>query len=260
MNHPIDFFYEHAGMVLKPYMKVEPAGALDICAVCERPSLEWASPTEKVVFHNYGTEENHCLSCHSLYEGSIDLFGVERMAKGTPVPMKLGMATGCGALVSREGVTLFLNGFIKKMSLAKKPPFKMLELSGRSAHLAIIDHHPENQPFLYIGNFGRKKRDLVSNLIMSNANVLMVCEESGTLQIPMRTMRTLTNTSKALKPTEKNAIKSLLRQQITGTLTRTEEEISSELSSFSEKHPDVWESIKTLPIDPHQRLNILQLW
>lgn len=262
MTHPIDFFYEYAGYVLRPYMSVESASDSDVCSVCERPSSDWKEPGNKVVFKNYGIIETHCVSCHSLFEGSIELFGVERLAKGTPVPMKLGMATGCGALVTPNGTELFLNGFIKKMGAAKNPPFPMRELSGIKAHQALILNPPSDQQFLYIGNFGRKKRDLVANLTLSTPKRLVICEDSGRSVVSIPVARDLIAASKAsgMKAARKNAIKTLLRQYYTGRLSPHDAKLLAELKVISESEPELWQVLLRMPADPHERLNILQLW
>ena len=263
MNHAIDFFYQHAGRVLRPFMNVESASETDRCAVCERGSDQWLYPGEKVSFVNYGATEVHCVSCHSLYEGSIELFGVERMAGGsTPVPMKLGMATGCGALVTPESTTLFLNGFIKKMGQAKNPPFKMVELSGQKAHKTVLTDPPTNKQYLYIGNFGRKKRDLVQNLKLSDSGNLVICEESEQIVVNLQAARSLLLATEqtGLKVPRKNAIKTVLRKFYTGLLTPQDDSLLTELDNIAKQEPMVWEALKTMPADPHERLNILKIW
>src|SRR5690554_3816292 len=117
--HPIDYFFQHAGKVLRKHMQVvnvPSRGA--ICAVCMRPAEKWLEHDVLVDFEQYGLKEYHCTACHSLYEGSFELFGIERLAKGSPVPMKLGMLTGCAALITPRETILYLNGFIDKLSQA----------------------------------------------------------------------------------------------------------------------------------------------
>jgi hypothetical protein len=257
-RHPIDFFYDHAGYVLRPYMAVTKALPDDICAVCKRESADWADPESKVVFKNYGTDEDHCLSCHSLYEGSVELFGVERLARGTPVPMKLGMATGCGALITPNQVTLFLNGFIKKMEAAESPPFEMIELSGRGAHISLVEDPPNDEIYLYIGNFGRKKVDLVSNLKFSTPEVLAICEESGVTELPIASLKRLLSASDDMSASKKNAVKKQLRDLYTGRVSPTE--LIDEFRGIAESLPELWKAIRALPQDPHQCLRIIQLW
>ncbi|KXS55439.1 MAG: hypothetical protein AWU57_218 [Marinobacter sp. T13-3] len=262
MSHAIDFFYQHAGHVLRPYMTTTAAHPDDFCAVCHRPASQWHITDEKVIFNNYGNIENHCLACHSLYEGSVELFGVERLAKGTPVPMKLGMATGCGVLVTPTKTTLFLNGFIKKMGQADKPPFEMIELSGNAAHKAMIANPPTEPEYLYIGNFGRKKAELVSNMALSSPDTLVICEEATQTIVPMAVTRDLIDVSRdlGLKTSEVNGIKRLLRQLYTGAISPDDDKLHSELSKWASQWPRLFDTLKTMPADPHQRLNILQLW
>ena len=261
MHHAIDFFYQYAGHVLRPYMELSVTTPGDVCGVCQRPNDEWLYPDEKVDFINYGNTESHCVACHSLYEGSVELFGVERMAgAGTPVPMKLGMATGCGALITPESVTLYLNGFIKKMGAASKPPFPMVELSGNEAHKTIIANPPVCPEYLYIGNFGRKKADLVSNLALSSPTTLIICEESGQTVIATEVVRQLVHASESLKTAEINDIKRLLRQLYTGTIKPDDPAFLNQLTQIATHTPDVFDALKKMPADPHHRLDILKLW
>ena len=257
MSHPIDFFYRQAGYVLRPYMTTVPADAKDRCAVCDRSTESWVSSAEKVIFNNYGQQEVHCLACHSLYEGSIELFGIERMASGTPVPMKLGMATGCGALVTPSGTRLFLNGFIKKMSAAEKPPFPMVELSGRAAHKEVILNTPD-VPYLYIGNFGRKKKDLVSNLALSTGETLAICEENSRSTLPLVQVRTMVKETEDLSQSQLNQIKSDLRSLYTGIRSPQDAEMAARFQALAQERPALWTAITELPDDPHQCLTALQ--
>lgn len=258
----IDFFYQHAGAVLRPYMTVELARPTDTCAVCLRSADRWLVPTQKVCFNNYGTVEDHCLSCHSLYEGSTELFGVERLAGKTPVPMKLGMATGCGALITPRETTLFLNGFIKKLGAAARPPFAMKELSGQKAHRAIIQSPPSDEQFLYIGNFGRKKPELVASLELSDPERLVICEANGSLRVSISAAQALINADQetGITTSRKNEIKSVLRRYYTGLLKPKEDTLLDALRQISVKEPAIWKALKNMPADPHDRLNLLQLW
>lgn len=261
MNHPIDFFYRHAGYVLHPYMTVVSAKPDDRCSVCQRQSTHWLNPDEKVAFNNYGNIEDHCTACHSLYEGSIELFGVERVAGGsTPVPMKLGMATGCGALITPEATTLYLNGFIKKMGVASHPPFPMVELSGNAAHKQIIENPPTASEYLYIGNFGRKKAELVGNLELSSPETLVICEESGQTVIATKVTRQLIQATEHMKPAQVNGIKRLLRQFFTGTIKPNDADFHAEISRITEDTPALLDALNKMPADPHYRLDILKLW
>lgn len=259
MRHAIEFFYAHAGHVLRPYMETVPGEPGDICHICQRPIDQWAEPDEKVLFSNYGNLENHCLPCHSLFEGSEELFGVERRsASGTAIPMKLGMATGCGALITPEKTTLYLNGFIDKMKQAPKPPFEMVKLSGQSAHKSVVQNPPARE-FLYIGNFGRKKADLVANMALSGYDTLVICEESGQITLPLSASQAIINAAETVKPSFLKQIKSTLRQLYTGALEPADDRLTETLVRLRDQEPKLWEALQSLPADPHQRLNILKL-
>lgn len=258
MSHPIDFFYQNAGYVLRPFMKVVEASDEDTCSVCQRPSIQWHTPSEKVVFVAYGNSEVHCTACHSLFQGSIELFGVERLAKGTPVPMKLGMAVGCGALITPGRTILYLNGFIEKMSKADQPPFEMVAMSGKSAHQAVIADPPAVPEYLYIGNFGRRKDKLVSSMQLSTPERLSICEDGQRIDVPLSAMKALIHAGVDLTTTKKNTIRRSLRNLYTGQ-TRPSE-LAEEFKAIGAESPELWSAIKGLPQDPHEALRILQLW
>jgi len=260
MTHTaIDFFYEHAGHVLRPYMAVEPAAPDDHCAVCDRPNADWADPASKVSFTQYGIHEDHCLSCHSLFQGSTELFGVERMAAGNPVPMKLGMATGCGALVTSTKATLFLNGFIKKMSKAPAPPFEMVEKSGLRAHQHLMANIPDEE-FLYIGDFGRKKQGLVANLRLSNPQELFICSENECLEVSVPTAKALISADDNFPDVRRRKVKKLLQELFTGQILPDNERLVAEMALLKADHPEIVHALSKLPDDPRVCLNTLKLW
>src|SRR5690554_317791 len=262
--HPIDFFYRYAGHVLRPYMTVDASSEGDLCGVCGRPRDQWLNPDEKVSFVQYGIAEVHCLPCHSLFEDSVELFGVERMAKGTPVPMKLGMATGCGAMVTPEKTTLYLNGFIDKMDKADKPPFEMVRLSGKAAHHWVLENPPACDQYLYIGNFGRKKADLVSHLKLSRPGLLCISEESGCIEVPVEAFRALRQGSEGVPDALVASTRRLLADLYTGRLSRNneadEQKVTAHFDRLRESAPQILPALKCLPVDPHQALNVLRLW
>lgn len=255
----IDFFYEHAGHVLRPYMAVEPATPDDHCGVCDRPNADWADPASKVSFTQYGQHEDHCLSCHSLFQGSEELFGIERMASGSPVPMKLGMATGCGALVTSTQTTLFLNGFIKKMSKAPAPPFEMVEMSGLRAHQYLVANIPEEE-FLYIGDFGRKKKGLVANLHLSNPQELFICSENECLEVSVPMAKALLASCDTVPDIRRRKVKKVLQDLYTGQITPDNERLQAEMDLVKADHSEIVQALSKMPDDPRACLNTLKLW
>lgn len=261
MTHPIDFFYQHVGHVLRPYMAVEPAPDSTVCVVCCRPAEAWIVPGERVQFNSYGVMEDHCLACHSLFQPSFELFGTESVRKGgKSVAVKLGMATGCGALITPDDVTLYLNGYFDKMSIAEKPPFKMVRLSGVEAHQTVAANPPAFDQYLYIGNFGRKKLELVANLEFSTPGELVICHDSEPLRIELDVLNALNAASKDLKQSKKNAIKKALRAMYTGTVPVTDDALLKTLTRFANDHPELWSALHKMPANPHERLDLLTLW
>jgi len=261
MKHAVDFFYRYAGHVLRPYIDAEPASEADVCGVCNRPNTQWLDPSIKVSFIQYGLKEAHCLSCHSLFEGSFELFGVERVARGgSPVPMKLGMASGCGALITSSETVLFLNGFIDKMEKAPTPPFEMRAMFGLTAYKHIIRNLPKDSEFLFIGNFGRKKQGLVSNLRLSTQERLSICEDSQRLDVPIKLIRQVISDGERLPEARKNKFKAILRGVYTGQIGLHDEKLKKEIDSLRADYPEALKAMKSLPADPHACLNILKLW
>lgn len=255
--HPIQFFFRHAGHLLRPLMETATFDASARCSDCDVEASNWPEPGVGVSFHQYGRRHTHCTACHSLYQGSFDMLGVERYAKGTPVAMKLGMLTGCGALITPEKTTLFLNAFYDKIAAAPKPPpFELKRVFGKPAHQHVMAN-PPSQPFLYIGDFGRKKDELIASMAMSDSTTLAICTADGATHLPIEATRGLIETTQDLDQSVLNKLKRHLSLQLRGLESPTDQTALKDFEKAAEQSPGLFPALRRLPADPHLTLDIL---
>lgn len=154
---------------------VEPDSAC--CSACARPWGDTPDGAQGIVyqFNTSQAKQYLCVSCYTLKLGNREVFGIERMAgkSTTPVPAKMGMMTGCGAVVTADNVLhLAVNaGFMRKIedgALARRgqvhemPPLKLL--------LTLYEDGRLGEPsdgFVYVSNFGRKSLAVSASLALT---------------------------------------------------------------------------------------------
>jgi hypothetical protein len=88
----------------------------------------------------------------------------------------------------------------------------------------------------------------------------VICEESAQTIVPLASTRQLFEASDGLKPAQINSVKRVLRQLYTGATRPDDELLIGELTRIGEDTPQILEALKKMPSDPHERLNILQMW
>lgn len=251
--HPIDFLYRHATHILTPHMELRTATSDDHCTICHRDQEDWYEPDVAADWKVYKNQETHCSACHSLFVGAVDKLGVERIAGKKIVPVKLGMLTGCGMLVTPDKTTLYLNSFIKKMDVPKKP-WPLVELTGTRLITHIISELPANDQYLFINNFGRQKDKLVSHLSLSNKDTLYICgvDSQEVVNIPSyeRIRRVFLQLP---KKAEKNW-KGLMRLLIYGHITPLNEKLVDLWTTY----PELRDATNAMPTDPFHRLTIIK--
>ena len=256
-THPIQFFYRHAGHYLRPYMDTTTFDPGTHCADCGVESSQWPEPQVGVSFNKYGTDVAHCTACHALYQGSFDLFGIEGYRSKTPVAGKLGMMTGVGALVSAENTTLFLNATGAKIDkAANPPPFERKRFFGWQAHHHVLCNPPQ-EPYLYIGDFGKKTDQLIANMTMSDTKTLVICSDSRQNRLPIEFTHRLIDATSELDKTSLNKLKTHLRLQLQGLEAPDNEKALKDFEKAAEQSPDLFPTLRQMPADPHRALAIL---
>ena len=255
--HPVQLFYRKLGHLLRPYMNTTEFDPETRCSDCDVVATQWPEPCIGVVFKQYGNLFNHCTACHSLYQGSFDLLGIESYRSGKPVAGKFGMMKGCGALVSDSTTTLFMNATYKKVLAAPNPPQVAMEkLFGRAAHDYVLSNPPA-EPFLYIGDFGVKKDKLIASLAMSTPSTLKVCSDAGVRALPLAVTRDLVDAVEPLSQAMLNKLKGHLSLQLKGLQSPTHEKALKDFEKAAEQSPGLFPALRRLPADPHQVLDML---
>ncbi|WP_415912238.1 hypothetical protein [Neptuniibacter sp. QD37_11] len=258
--HAIDYLYAYGSYPLRQIFADEIEEVDEgFCPNCQRPAAEWLEPNKTVRFKQYGVTSTHCTACHTLYVGDINKTGIEsyRGAKKIPSPVKLGMLTGCGALVTDTSFKLFLNnGYYNKVVEAAEPPFEFENLSAKALRNHIVNNLPTDR-YLFIDDFGRKKRSLVQNLKMSQGeNVLQVCGESHQYAVNRKAYLALSLLKSELKPSTYKKFDQLMAKYCRGTIAPSDEQFQS----FLAEHEACRVAALSLPVNPHERLSLLTLF
>jgi hypothetical protein len=239
----------------------QPADESDVCYLCERSSSDWLISDEKVEFKQYGVAETHCLSCHSLFQGSFELFGAESFIgtnKDIPKANKLGMLSTGGALVTPSSTTLFMST-TEKYEKAKKPPFKLEAIKPTDIQLRLLDETPEVPEFLFISGVGRDKKKLIDNLKLSSPEKLVICSEGGIVEIPVHLHRDLKREASKLTPRKRADLKTALIHYYQGEISINDEKLGEILNGAVEEIPGLIQAITRLPADPHEAIDTIRL-
>jgi hypothetical protein len=173
--------------------------------------------------------------------------------------MKIGMLLGCGALITSTKTTLFMNGFIKQMSKADAPPFEMVEMTGLRAHQSLVANIPDEE-FLYIGDFGRKKKGLVANLHLSNPQELFICSDNECLEVSVPMAKALLASCDTVPDIRRLKVKTVLQELYTGKITPDNKRLQATMELIKADHPEVVQALGKMPDDPRICINTLKLW
>ena len=203
--HAIDFLYEHLGAKMAAEFNRTASETGDSCACCNRPASQWATPSQRVVGESYGKPEVHCLSCHTLYHPSFKHLGQEGLRGGkTPTAHKLGMLSGCGALITPGHSVLYAPGkYYDKFLSAPSLIFdEVLPIGGKDADQDALSRNA-SPPLLYIKNFGKVKAKLLSSLVVTQSDRSIVFCDGGdgsSLDVPRSLLDFARDLSDSPKP------------------------------------------------------------
>lgn len=183
-KHPVETLYEHLTHILEhalpPFEHFDGA-----CSCCGREAKEFNY--EAYSGKEYGVTYRHCKACELFKVTDIEVMGIERsekvLADGTKtgVGHKFGMFAGTGALIQADGtVTLFTPpGTYKKLPESLLSRFDVKECS-EYKQIVMVAAMELAYPVLYVKNFGKKTRQLVTGLRYSlNEQSVVACTDSG---------------------------------------------------------------------------------
>ena len=238
------------------------------CSVCLRPMYAW--PAGDSIFYppqsagcdkgcapaifsgvdSYKNNYNRCISCESLFVGSFRALGTERMAKGSPVPGKIGMLKTVGALITKKRSTVLASEkVINKMPT--ETPIKAIRATGKDVIRHFLDTDFEF-PALLISDIGVKKAELMRSLRMSlSPERLHICSADETITINKVLYREILKDLSQWSATEKNKFVKKNLNYSTGKLSP--DDFMQQLNGKE------YEVAKKLPADPHQKITIAGL-
>ena len=237
------------------------------CYCCGRPSAEWAVPLYQPRIDSYlQVEVPICAPCNALFHGSYKYMGIEKgpleptaSDKGR-TPGKLGMLVGCGLIVSQTHRMLLTNpGWDKRLRLATLPLFDMHQVSGKGAlEFAlerIIAFTPDEFPLLYIADIGRKKAELVANLKLTRSKAqIRVCSGDSVFRINTDLLHLI----RTMQQQDKRGWKKLeqfIFSSCYGRILPNDEGLHTFLSA----NPEALAIARSLPADPHEKLQLLKV-
>ena len=261
----IDFLWLHATHPMADEMQLLNANDSDesiSCYCCGRPSNDWAVPLYQLRLDSYiQLNVPICAPCNALFHGSYQYMGIE---KGTPekptAAGKLGMLVGCGLLVTQQQKILLTNpGWDKRLKTASKPIFEQHQVSGKGALdyalNFIMELGNEAFPLLYIADLGRKKAELVANLRLTISRAsINICSADSAWRLNtglMQSIRTMQQHDKAgWKKLEGYIFKSCHGQIAPN---------DDGLHAFLNTHAEALTIARSLPADPHNKLQLLRV-
>ncbi|MBO9471052.1 hypothetical protein J7355_13205 [Endozoicomonas sp. G2_2] len=234
------------------------------CACCGRP---WASVEDSALAipYVYGSgfaKQYLCTTCYSPKIGSFDELGIgsRRGPNKIPVPVMLGMMTGCGAVITSSN-QLFLavnEGFrlrVEDGALAAKG--RVYRTDPLSLLMALYSDGRLGDPkegFVYISNFGRKSLVLMGALRMTtdlrelwdNSDTGASCTDLSALLDVARWARENDHVTQAQKSGFWQPITTAARGKLD----------QDALTRWLAKTPNARELVHRLPSDPHDRLGL----
>ena len=253
MSEELNYFFNHVGFHLLSEMKTRAPLPGETCHVCMRDISDCNPSNYAIDFEAYGIDNVHCACCHSLFQGSLTKLGIER---GASVPIKLGMLTGCGMVITPKKVTIYANkGFYNKLIKAPNCPFDIVELSGKDFKTFLLNTPPKANRFLVITNFGRKKVGLLRSLKFSSKDEIFMCEEGGVVSIAPKLWGEILKTTEDLPKKLVNSWFDILKKLSTGMIAPVDELVVS----FWAENPKLQKLSNKFPVDPHQRMDLVSL-
>ena len=267
-NHPVKTLYEHVTHIVAHALPA-PEHFEGKCSCCGRDAADFDYQAYSGK-DGYGVPYMHCQACEVFNVGDIDVMGIERnetlLDDGTKtgVPHKFGMLAGSGVLIQNNGkVTIFTPpGTYKKLPDAFLSKFAVVECSTLK-QVALIAKMDLVYPLLYIQDFGKKTRQLVTGLRYSlSENAVIACTDDGntaTTQfqntLDLKKVAEIVSLAESMTLSVFKAFKTQIAALCLGG--RTPEEFSEWMRDKGTE--DMLQIFKLLPKDPHLRLSIMDM-
>ncbi len=161
------------------------------CSCCGATSDVWPTPNQAVPFTDgYGRDLLLCEDCITLYQSSAEAMGVERMAKGNPVPNKFGMLSSVLVVADQAGVTMLVPQKIADKLPAGFPVRTYTYATLGDAYRKIYEGDWQ-YPAVFITDLGKKKGELIRNLRFSYSDKkAFLCSAEAVSVLNLEAMRT----------------------------------------------------------------------
>lgn len=261
----IDFLWQQATCQMADEMPLLDSRVSDdaiSCYCCGRQSSEWAVPDYGLRVDSYILMEVPiCAPCNALFHGSYRFMGIEKGSPEKPgAAGKLGMLVGCGLLVTQKQRLLLTNpGWDKRLRVATQPIFELRQVSGRGALdyalNFIMELDQDEFPLLYISDLGRKKAELVANLKLTHSKAqIYVCSSDAAYRLNMAIVQAI----RTLQENDKSCWKKLegfISKGCHGLIAPND----PGLHEFLSGNPDALAIARSLPADPHEKLQLMRI-
>lgn len=198
-------------------------------------------------FTLFPTEEDAIAALGEAYEVVVNA--------GSAVIGKLGMLVGAGMAISANKAIFYAPGkhFDKLTGVGEL--FIKKQIGGYAMITDVINEFDGSEPFLFIGDFGKKKAELVSNLTLSKGKRSFIsCSANGAMRINRNAylalrQYVLAHFSSAPKSTTADFFKTLRSLASGYTHVSVAQDKLKDL-------PRIGELLKTLPTCPHERIEL----
>ncbi|MND11799.1 hypothetical protein D3C87_703140 [compost metagenome] len=259
--HPVQLVFDHLTHIVAHAMG-EPTETDQACTCCGRPAAEFGGKGYAVI-DSYSLHQLHCPACQSFFVGDIDIMGVERLAKGTPISNKFGMFPGVGwifCLETQQSHLLAPPGVTKKLPASTMQALNVVEVT-EAGHLPFILSLDWPYPLLYIKSFGKKTKALIQGLSISPSRQSLICCCDDGIDALNRVMYTIDIDQASSLATELSELPkasvTLFNQVVMGLASgRMSPKTATETLR---DNPSVMSLMRQCPVDPHQRLALLRL-
>lgn len=248
----IDFLAKQIGRpIVQELMKVaEQSSDLIACDCCSRFSDEWLVPGRYIECSPYpNSPEQHCLSCHMLFQSAPKHLGPGRNGK-------LGMLKGVGCLISPSVKVVYATGKNhERFASVERPIFdEIVELAGMSLLGDAFRRIPANEPFLLITNLGVKKSSLVKNLAVSHSvNEVVICSESEQYRMAKNELVLPEHLNGVPRGDVFNGKDGCFDIVIASTRGYLDREQAEAVEAYTKQYPMLRDALMRLPRDPHTR-------
>ncbi|GAB0154410.1 hypothetical protein [Marinobacterium sp. BA1] len=252
--HPVELVYQRMTKIVSPAMPL-PDHVDEPCSYCGRLAREFGHmgfPGKD----GYKQPITCCPACHSFSVGDVDITGIESIrGKGNKVPNKFGMWPGVSAAFevhSNRAVLLAPQGVYDKLPASFLDMIETHVLP-KSSRIPWVVRNLKF-PLVYIADFGKTTSGLIANLRVSESPKEMLCATDKTVErIDASASLDVFEALSELPKSEVELFFTTVRGVALGTIT------PRKANSVWAEHPSLVHAVRTLPIDPHQRLSLLSL-